>query len=180
MPDIESVYIIYSADVLGVPSEIERMAPANHLPAGYSGDAASERARIAAKFTETEDDDEYQFGYLGEETGNVTYFPFGYKDAEGHELAEEGEPSGDGLHRKWVGELTADEWQVFAEAYCIDLTDDGQPERYTDTMGSLTLEYGHIAAVAVENTEGWNSNVIDSTMYVSFACKDNEQTGVSS
>jgi hypothetical protein len=77
-----------------------------------------------------------------------------------------------GPHRKWVGELTWDEWLRFAERYCIDLDDDGMPEHYDHTLGSLT-EFGHIPAIRVDNTEGWNSGmddggVLDSSFYISM------------
>lgn len=76
-------------------------------------------------------------------------------------------------HRKWCGELTWERWLQFAERYCIDLDDDGMPEHYDDTMGSLT-EYGLIPAIKVDNTEGWNSGyddggVFDSNFYISMA-----------
>jgi hypothetical protein len=77
------------------------------------------------------------------------------------------------LHRKWCGELTWERWLEFASRYCIDLDDDGMPEHYNDTMGSLT-EYGHIPAIHVDNSEGWNSGyddggVFDSNFYISMA-----------
>jgi len=76
-----------------------------------------------------------------------------------------------GRHRKWVALLTFDQWQAFANNYCIDLHDNGMPKQYVDTMGSIT-EYGHLPAICVENTEGWGDNfgdpVIDSNFYCSF------------
>jgi len=228
--DFSAVYIIYSADVISESdAEVERMSPTKHIPAGYPADseAYKERAAVAAKFTKTEGDDQYDYGYLGDESGDPRYFPAGYVDAKGLELAPEPtdcpdcggagvrstteaervaerdgisvdqargycgtcEASGTlppfaetkagcGYHRKWVGELTADEWQTFAQAYLIDVDDRGFPEHYEPTMGSLTAEHGHIDAVAIDNREGWESEsfgygrvygVLDSQFYVSFA-----------
>lgn len=66
------VYIIYTADVVGSSGEIERMSPERHLP---FSDGSRERLMrtVAARFTLTEDDDQYDYGYLAEETGNVAY-----------------------------------------------------------------------------------------------------------
>jgi hypothetical protein len=175
---IQSVYIIYSADVLSDTSRfIEDMSPEKHMPAGFNGGPEWEkRVDIASKFTQTEGDEQYDFGYLGKESGNVHYFPYQYLDSEATELPDDdfdGE-SGQGQHRKWVAELSYDEWLVFADSYIIDLNDEGMPESYEETMGSLTIEYGHIPSISVDNSEGWNSpgtpgEVIDSTFYLSFA-----------
>ena len=79
---------------------------------------------------------------------------------------------GQGQHRKWVAELTGEEWLAFAGAYLIGLDEDGMPEEYGETLGSLTAEYGLLPAVCVENGEGWDdysgSQVIYSTFYVSL------------
>lgn len=153
---IERVYIIYSADILGVPSEIEEMSPVKRLP------------EQADAWDQTEGDEQYDFGYLGDED-RVSYYPFGYLDREGLEPAEEGQPCGEGLHRKWVGDLSREQWLAFADAFCIDLDDNELPRDYEPTMGSIT-EYGHLPAISVDNTEGWTpTNVIYSTMYCSFA-----------
>jgi hypothetical protein len=81
-----AVYIIYSADVISEStSDIEGMSPLRHLAHIEDG------ATIAAKFTETEGDDQYDFGYLGSECGDARYFPYGYADAEA--LTETDEPS---------------------------------------------------------------------------------------
>lgn len=42
------------------------------------------------------------------------------------------------------------------------------PERYEETLGSIT-EHGHLEAVSVDNSEGWDEHIIDSGMYISFA-----------
>lgn len=179
MPEFEFAYIIYSADVLAETSRfIEEMSPSEHMPAGYREDSAeyAERKRIAAKFEVTEGDEQYDYGYLAEEHGgNAHYFPAGYTDREGLEEADDDTPDdkiGRGYHRKWVGEITADEWVVFADAYNISLDARGIPEDYENTLGSMTPEHGTIPAVSVDNTHGWNdysdSRVIDSTMYISF------------
>jgi hypothetical protein len=195
------VYVIYDADVLAETSRfIDRMSPAVHMTAGYSGERQAEHARIAALFTQTEGDEEYSFGYLGSEHNppRVRYFPAGFTDAEGttepaecaackgmgNDPADPGydcqacdgrgsEPCGQGYHRKWVAELTRDEWLAFADAYAVDLDADGYPDRYEETLGSIT-EHGHLEAVSVDNREGWddyysNDTVINSGMYVSFA-----------
>jgi hypothetical protein len=168
------VYIIYDADVLADGTRfIEQMSPAQHMPAGYSGDTHAEHERIAALFTQTEDDSQYEYGYLGKESGDVRYFPYSAIDAEGTLPDDDYEgATGDGQHRKWTAELTRDEWLAFAGAYLIDLDDNGYPERYEETMGSLT-EHGHLEAVSVDNREGWEDGsggqVIGSGMYVSFA-----------
>jgi hypothetical protein len=76
-----------------------------------------------------------------------------------------------GRHRKWVADLTFEQWEAFASNYCIELHDNGMPVDYTDTMGSLT-EFGLLPAISVDNTEGWGDNfgdpVIDSSFYCSF------------
>ena len=77
-----------------------------------------------------------------------------------------------GPHRKWCGDLTWDRWLQFADRYCIELDDNGMPERYDETMGSLTMA-GLLPAVRVDNTEGWSSGyddggVIDSSFYITF------------
>lgn len=176
LPVITGAYIIYNADVLSYrESFIESMSPAMHMPAGFKDSTWRKRVReiVAAKFTQTEGDDQYDFGYLGKESGNVRYFPAGYLDAEGTELPDddyEGR-TGEGRHRKWVGELTGAEWRIFADAYLIDLDERGLPERYEETLGMLTVEYGAIGAISVDNREGWNDShgeVIDSSFYINF------------
>jgi hypothetical protein len=169
-----SVYVIYDADVTAYSeSFIERMAPASHMPAGHSGLRKRVREIVASRFTQTEGNEQYDYGYLGKDGGNPDYFPYNAIDAGGTLPDDdyEGE-TGNGQHRKWVGELTRSEWLIFADAYYITLDDAGYPAEYEETMGSLT-EHGHLEAVSVQNREGWNdasgSSVIDSTMYVSFA-----------
>jgi len=157
------------------------------------------REIVAAKFTETEGDDQYDYGYLGTEHNppQVRYFPYGYTDEEGLEEPAEctgcfgmgtaqdaygSHPcrecdgrgtaeAGQGQHRKWAAMLTGAEWRIFADAYLIDLDGRGMPAEYAETLGSIT-EYGHLPAVCVDNTEGWNSGysdpVLESQMYLSF------------
>lgn len=112
-----------------------------------------ERAAAFPELAQTEGDEQYDFRYLAEETG-----------------AGEESVYWDGFHRKWAGELTWERWLEFADAYLIDLDDDGIPERYNETMGSIT-EFGHIPAISVDDTEGWSycGEVIDSNIYVSIA-----------
>ena len=163
------VYVIYSADTVAEYPFIETMSPEKHL-APY--DAQS----IADAFTLTEGDDQYDYGYLAAEhrPPRVEFLPYVDRDDE----TEYGY-SHLGMHRKWVGELTRDQWKIFANAYCIDLDSDDLPTDYAETMGSLT-EYGVIPAIAVDNTEGWgcslygSSPVIESQMYLSFGGVDSE------
>lgn len=68
----KAVYVIYDADVAGSETDINRMSPASHMPAGWGNDHRLMSA-IAKRFTQTEDDEEYHYGYLGEETGNIVY-----------------------------------------------------------------------------------------------------------
>jgi hypothetical protein len=151
-PEFVGVYIIYSADVVADSAAfIEFMAPANKSP------------ELAQHFTETEGDDQYDYGYLADEGCDKRYLAYADRESEDDPNA--------GMHRKWVAELTIDQWRKFADDYSIDLRPNGFPTDYTDTMGSIT-EHGLIDAVAVDNTEGWDDNhgnVIDSSMYVSFA-----------
>lgn len=62
-----------------------------------------------------------------------------------------------GWHRKWVAELTHDEYLMLAKDRCWELDDDDRPKEYTDTMGSIT-EHGHLPAIAIEDDEGWSYN----------------------
>lgn len=175
----EAVYVIYSADILGPEQAIEGMSPARHLAAGYTAGSDDERAgqEVASRFTLTEGDDQYDYGYLGDESGNASYYPAGYTDKEGLDEPGEDTPEeriGEGRHRKWVAELTCAEWLLFADRYIIDVDERGLPVDYEDTLGSLT-EYGCLPAIAVDNSEGWghpaygNGYVIDSQFYLSFA-----------
>jgi len=210
IPDF--AYIIYSADVTSDHTAfIERMSPAVHMTAGYSGEALAFGTATAAKFTQTEGDEQYDLGYLADDSRprNPHYYPYGFADAEalhtdkclhckrllnynddsgeyeddsgstacprnGSELPHEPDEDarGQGQHRKWVAELTGEEWLAFAGAYLIGLDEDGMPEEYGETLGSLTAEYGLLPAVCVENGEGWDdysgSQVIYSTFYVSL------------
>lgn len=191
MPQIDHVYVIFWADVVSRhTSNITGMAPAKHVPASIGGRHPEAAERIAQAFTETEDDEEYDFGYLGDECGDPRYYPFGYTDREGFNeppsiedvrgvwgVVAASQPVGMGMHRKWVGELSAEDWRVFCDAYNVELDREGFPTEYEDTMGSLT-EYGHIPAVSIDMSEGWDypgfgygsvESVIDSRMYVSIA-----------
>ena len=167
------VYVIYSADVVGSERDIERMSPASHLPAGYNGYRKRAGEVVASRFELTEGDSEYDFGYLAEEGAGAAYLP----------AADEPDDNDNpgaylGRHRKWVAELTRAEWVIFADRYIIDLDGNGYPERYEDTMGSLT-EFGHLFAVAVDNSEGWQDangpQWVDSQFYVSFATPEDSE-----
>lgn len=176
-----AVYVIYDADVRCYrQSFIEQMSPGVHMPAGHNGLRQRVREIVASRFEQTEGDEQYDFGYLGKETGNVSYYPYGAVDAEGTYPDDDydGE-TGEGQHRKWVGELTRAEWIIFADSYSIDLDDAGYPAEYEETAGSLTMIDGqpvHLEAVSVDNTEGWNDlhgTVIHSDMYISFGYPEN-------
>ena len=107
----------------------------------------------ADAWTQTEDDEWYDYGYLASGCGSDEYRAI----ADG----------GLGRHVKYVAELSGPAFMRWAEANCVELDKSGMPEDYTDTMGSLT-EYGALAAVAVDLTEGWSpTRVIDSSAYVS-------------
>lgn len=197
------VYVIYSADVISEhTSDITRMSPESHMPAGFKDGSLRKRVReiVASRFTQTEDDDQYDYGYLGKESRppDVRYFPYGYTDPEGiDEPAECTEcfgmgtaqdaygshpcrecdgrgtaEAGQGQHRKWTADLSRAEWLIFADAYLIDLDENGYPREYEETMGAIT-EYGHLEAISYDNREGWNSGygdpVLDSRFYISFA-----------
>jgi hypothetical protein len=153
LPQGSIFYVIYSADILGSDREIDGMGPFR------SADREAPYATpFPGKWTQTEGDEQYDYGYLADEDEgrNLAYLP-----ADEHD-------EGEGRHRKWVAELTLEDWQTVARALCIDIEDDGMPTEYTDTMGSIT-EYGHIPAVAIDNTEGWTpTRVIDSMLYVSI------------
>lgn len=172
-----SVYVIYDADVLADGTGfIERMSPAEHMPAGRSGLRKRVREIVAGRFYQTEGDEEYGYAYLGSESRppRVRWFPYNAIDADGTGPDDDYEGElGAGQHRKWVGELTRCEWLIFADSYYIDLDGAGYPVWYEETMGSLT-EHGHLEAVNVDNREGWDDayggeTVISSGMYVSFA-----------
>jgi hypothetical protein len=137
----------------------EAQVPTRFVYIIHSADFSSEGAsfvrdmeRRAAPFPElvlTEDDDQYDYQYLAKDDESSVYW--------------------DGMHRKWAGELSWERWLEFAKAYLIDLDDDGMPEHYSDTMGTIT-ELGHIPAVSVDDTEGWGyGEVIDSNVYVSIS-----------
>ena len=150
----DGVYIIMSADIVGSEEELDGMDPTK------SSGRYPESTFPA--LVQTEGNEQYDYGYLGD--------AYAAADPE-----HEGDLVGDGRHRKWAGELSPDEWQGFASRYMIDLDDDGLPERYEETMGSIT-EYGHLPALSVNNTEGWDpTDVIDSSIYVSFATYTEEE-----
>jgi hypothetical protein len=159
------VYVIYDADVVGSEAEINCMSPASHLPAGYNGWRKRVGEIVAGRFTQTEDDSQYDYGYLAQETRNDKYLP-------AEDIPDDYEGDGyQGRHRKWVGLLTRGEWLIFADRYLIELDDRGFPVDYTDTLGAIT-EYGHLDAVSVDNSEGWQSGYgpwwVSSGFYVSF------------
>lgn len=149
-----SVYVIYSADIVGREDEIDGMGPFRKAP-----DHGAYAQPFPGEWVQTESDSEYGYGYLADEDLRPDWLP-----------VDEG---GDGRHRKWVAELSLADWREVAEQLCIELEPNGLPEHYNETMGSLT-EYGAIPAVAVDNNEGWSPiRVVDSMLYVSFALIDN-------
>ena len=168
MPEWTHVYIIYSADTVAEYPFIESMAPARMLKPYES---QHDITGIVDAFTLTEGDEQYDYGYLSDNGRRPEYLPYADRDDKTEYVN-----SHNGMHRKWVGELTREQWKVFAKAYCIDLDDNDIPEDYEDTMGSLT-EYGIIPAIAVDNTDGWgcayygSQPVIDSQMYLSFGVR---------
>jgi hypothetical protein len=168
-PGWTHVYVIYDADVVtDYPGFIESMSPARHVPAGRRPDETI--TAITEAFTQTEGDEQYDFGYLVKEGSSPRYLPYADRDCQ---CEDECTCPNAGMHRKWAGILTREQWRVFADAYCIDLDDSTDlPAEYEPAMGAIT-EYGHLAAISVDNREGWNdytgSEVIYSTMYLSFA-----------
>lgn len=83
---------------------------------------------------------------------------------------------GRGRHRKWTAELTRNQWTQFAYVYGIGLDDNGIPEEFELTGGSIT-EHGHLDAISVDNSGGWDDEsgeVITSSMYLSFGRNDPE------
>lgn len=197
------VHVIYDADVVSErESFITCMSPASHILAGwgenYRPDDRAIAATIAPEFTETEDDDNYDFGYLADECGNQRFAAVadisdvtrcstcgddtGYDwdaqmlvhsgdNAEQRDLDHDATAANNGRHRKWVALLTREQWRIFADAYCIDVSDNLIPERYEETMGAIT-GYGHLDAISVDNSEGWETydgdEVISSGFYLSF------------
>jgi len=171
IPENAFIYLIYSADILGTEKEIEAMGPFRKAP-----DHGPYAKPMPGEWVETEGDDQYQFGYLASEGGDPDFFPAGYADAEGVAEPEEGEAVGIGRHRKWVAHLTLADWLTVANTLCIDLDDNHLPESYEETMGSLT-EVGLIPAIAIDNTDGWSpTRVIDSSIYMSVAVPDPDDT----
>lgn len=164
--NITGVYVIYTADVISPSAHfIGCMAPEHHIPAGHNGDARIERERIAAKFSQAEGNEQYDFGYLAEEHGERQYLPY--------EPDSDNDQGGQGQHRTWVAELSFAEWVTVAGSYCIGLDESGIPERYDLTLGSIT-EYGTIPAISVDVSEGWQDSrtegeVLYAAMCVSFA-----------
>lgn len=109
----------------------------------------------ADRWTRTEGDEQYDYGYLADECGDDEY-----------RAVVDG---GEGRHVKYVAELSAAEFYRWCEANFVELDDSGMPEDYNETMGSLT-KYGWLAAIAVDLTEGWSpTRVIDSSAYISTA-----------
>lgn len=173
-------YVIYSADILGTTEEIDGMGPFRVASRSYPYSTP-----LVGDWTLTEGDESYDYGYLGDESGDATFYPYSKLDAEGlvdaddadeHDL-QNGVVHGLGRHRKWVAELTLEQWQAVASALCIELEDDGYtPRDYEETLGSIT-EHGHLDAVCVDNTEGWTpTRVIDSSLYVSFGTLETDES----
>lgn len=169
--DVEfiGVYVIYSADILGREDEIEGMGPFRKAP-----EHGAFAKPFPGEWVQTEGDDQYEYEYLvDDDRHRAHYLPAG-------EVFEGADPDderfiGEGRHRKWVAELTIDEWREVADALCIGLHPNGVPIKYGETLGSIT-EHGRLAAVAVDNTEGWSPiDVIDSNLYVSFATEQESE-----
>lgn len=195
---IEAFYVIHSADTTrDGENTLEHMQKrAEPFMAGEDDEFGLEL---------TEGDEQYDFGYLADEIGERECMMC---DGDGGSSPWQSEPGyarwsvehggigpitacegcgGTGLeesayrhghHRKWVGLLPGNRYEEFAEAFMIDLGEDGLPERHEETMGSLT-EYGMIPAVSVDDTEGWgsgwdgpNGGVIDSNIYISYMLKE--------
>jgi hypothetical protein len=152
-----AVYVIYSADIIGTDAEIEAMAP-NRVAIGHAG-----LWRLASG------DERYEYAYLAEGSGDGRYHRAGDPEAP---------PEACGHHRTWVAELTREQWQEFADAFAVELDEDLVPERYENTLGSITPEHGLIPAISVDNTDGWDpSVVISSTFYVSFSSPEAPRAG---
>jgi hypothetical protein len=168
MPEDALVFLIYSADILGTEDEIETMGPFRK-PTRVMPHAEP----FPGDWQQTEGDEQYEYGYLGNESGNHEYFPAGFADAEGLAEPQDDEPVGIGRHRKWVGYLNRDQWEWVAERLCIDLDEDTfLPVEFENTMGAIT-EWGVLPAIAIDNTEGWNpTQVIDSTIFMSVGVSD--------
>ena len=170
-----AVYVIYSADVVGTHADMTRMSPASHMrpattatriPNGRASRRCSPKPKVTTSTisaTSARRAATRVISRLATSMLRRTVEPDADTDPE---------LIGCGSHRKWVADLTRDEWLIFADAYLIDLDNTGYPERYEETMGSLT-EHGHLEAIAVDNSEGWQGGYgpqfVDSNMYVSFA-----------
>jgi hypothetical protein len=171
IPDNAIILLIYSADILGAADEIDSMGPFRK-----ANDYHPYAEPFPGHWTQTEGDEGYQYGYLGNESGNARFFPAGYADSEGVAAPQHNEEVGEGRHRKWVGELTLDEWIVVAGMLVIDIDDRYLPVEFDDSLGAIT-EYGHIPALAIDNTEGWSPmTVIDSTIYMSIGIPVDDDT----
>jgi hypothetical protein len=171
------VLVRYSADVIGNEQDIERLSPAQHLPAGYSSSSAGsgygslrreEMEAIAALFTCTEDDSAYNCADLAA-GGRDHYLPAASRPAHYEGTGYRGQ------HRTWVAELTRAQWLLFAKGYLIELDDRGYPVRYEEeeATGSLTGKT-LIGTACVDNSEGWETayggTVISSRFHLSFGC----------
>lgn len=95
-------------------------------------------------------------------------YPYDYMADEGA-----GDRWRDGKHRKWVAELSAEEFEKFLDDE-FGLTVEEARERGENTLGSIT-EFGHLPAYAL-NTDGmdWNiggvTRVIETRAYVTDRC----------
>lgn len=170
------VQVVYTASILGSDSEIERMGPAQHLPAGYRkpDEAAGWHGYkyrvgevVASRFAQTAGDEMYDFGYLAaEHDGDERYLP-------ARDMPDDYEGDGYlGRRRIWVGNLSYPEWRVFADRYIIELDERGLPAGdYEDVWGGPSWD-GPVQ-VSVDNTDGWESpralgHVIDSSFQLAF------------
>jgi len=197
---IEAFYVIHSADTTRDGEDTLEIMEGRVRPflAGEDDEFG---------LVQTEGDEQYDFGYLADEIGERECMMCG---GDGGSSPWQSEPGyarwsverggigpitacegcgGTGLeesayrhghHRKWAGILPGSRYEEFAEAFMIDLREDGLPERHEETMGSLT-EYGMIPAISVDDTEGWgsgwtgpNGGVIDSNIYISYMLKEKQ------
>ena len=194
---IEAIYIIHSADTTR-----DGEGSLDHMASRVEPFLRTEDGEYG--LVQTEGDDQYDFDYLADEMGKTTCT---WCDGSGASSPWESRPGywrysvelggigpitacehcggtgeeesayRNGHHRKWAGLLPGDRYEEFCDAFMIDLDDTGLPERGDDTMGSLT-EYGHLPAISIDDSEGWNSGysdggVIDSNIYLSIMLKEN-------
>ena len=198
---IEAFYVIHSADTTrdGEDTLEHMQSRANPFMAT---DGSAEFGLVL-----TEGDEQYDYDYLADEMGDYECYACG---GDGGSSPWDSRPDywrysmemggmgpitacevcggtgreestyRNGHHRKWAGILPGSRYEEFAEAFMIDLGDDGLPTSFCETMGSLT-EYGALPAISIDDTEGWgsgwtgpNGGVIDSNIYISYMLKEKQ------